>query len=447
MKKFLSFLLCGVALLSAISCEKEDPFKTYEIPVQLVYPAGDFQPIAGVEVIATNMTTGMSYMGITDDTGKAVVAAIAGIYDFAVSETRTANGTAVMFNGLKTGVTVTKEWEKAPQTVSIELVQSEAKQVIIKEVYAGGCPKNDGSGAFANDKYIVLYNNSEVEADLTNVCIGIALPYNSNGTNVDYVDGVLSYENQHKVPAGHGFWSWGTSVPKLQPGEQVVIAMTGAINNTQTYNNSVDLSNSKYYAMYDPESGYNNAAMYPVPSENIPTSQYMKAYKYGNGNGWTISVASPTMMIFMTPEGMTPQMFMDDKSNENLYNNQAAQIRKWVPSDWVLDAVEGFKIGESAKNKKRFIAEVDAGSVYHINQKGYSLYRNVDKAATEAIPGNKEKLVYNYNMGTTDIEEGSTDPSGIDAEASIINGARIIFKDTNNSTNDFHLRKEAALRR
>ena len=42
--------------------------------------------------------------------------------------------------------------------------------------------------------------------------------------------------------------------------------------------------------------------------------------------------------------------------------------------------------------------------------------------------------------------DGSTDPSGIDAEASLKNGARIIYQDTNNSTNDFHQRKQASLR-
>jgi hypothetical protein len=80
------------------------------------------------------------------------------------------------------------------------------------------------------------------------------------------------------------------------------------------------------------------------------------------------------------------------------------------------------------------------------NQLGHSIYRNVNKEATEAIPENKGKLVYNYSMGTSDLEEGSTDPSGIDAEASIKMGARIVYMDTNNSGNDFHQRKEASLR-
>ena len=32
-------------------------------------------------------------------------------------------------------------------------------QIIIKELYNGGCPKDEGSGAFQMDKGFVLYNN------------------------------------------------------------------------------------------------------------------------------------------------------------------------------------------------------------------------------------------------------------------------------------------------
>ena len=76
------------------------------------------------------------------------------------------------------------------------------------------------------------------------------------------------------------------------------------------------------------------------------------------------------------------------------------------------------------------------------NQLGHSLYRNVDKESTEARAENAGKLVYNYALGV----DGSTDPSGIDAEASIRNGAHIYYVDTNNSTNDFHERQRCSLR-
>jgi hypothetical protein len=79
---------------------------------------------------------------------------------------------------------------------------------------------------------------------------------------------------------------------------------------------------------------------------------------------------------------------------------------------------------------------VDAGYVALTNQHGHTLYRNVDKTATEALPENSGRLVYGY----------SADPSGIDAEASIRQGAHIVYMDTNNSSNDFHEREKCSLR-
>ena len=117
-----------------------------------------------------------------------------------------------------------------------------------------------------------------------------------------------------------------------------------------------------------------------------------------------------------------------------------------IPLENVVDAVEVFAIGKEDKNAKRFPASVDAGYIYYTTAEGYTAYRNVDKEATEAIEGNKDKLVYGYSLGTESIDQ-TTDPSGIDAEASIANGAIIIYKDTNNSTNDFHLRSRASLKK
>ena len=85
---------------------------------------------------------------------------------------------------------------------------------------------------------------------------------------------------------------------------------------------------------------------------------------------------------------------------------------------------------------KRLTADIDAGYVSLTNQLGHTLYRNVDKAATEALSENSGKLVTGY----------SADPSGIDAEASIKRGAHIIYKDTNNSSDDFHEREKCSLR-
>ena len=86
--------------------------------------------------------------------------------------------------------------------------------------------------------------------------------------------------------------------------------------------------------------------------------------------------------------------------------------------------------------------KIDGGYVKLTNYLGHTVYRNVDKEATEALTENAGKLVYNYALGVDD----STDPSGIDAEASMKNGAHIIFSDTNNSIADFHERQQSSLK-
>lgn len=217
-----------------------------------------------------------------------------------------------------------------------------------------------------------------------------------------------------------------------------MIALNGAIDHTQTYSQSVNLANSAYYCLYDIED-FNNALYYPSPSELISTDHYLKAYKYGLGNAWPVSQFGPAFFVFR-PESTTLQAFVDDASTTNLYGGSASQPRKKVPAEWVVDGIEVFVQGADG-NQKRLLPSVDAGYVELTRGMGYTLYRNVDKEATEALAENEGKLVYNYSLGVGN----STDASGIDAEASLKNGARIIFQDTNNSTADFHQRSKSSL--
>jgi hypothetical protein len=113
-----------------------------------------------------------------------------------------------------------------------------------------------------------------------------------------------------------------------------------------------------------------------------------------------------------------------------------------VPNDWIIDGIEVYQASRISDSRKRLTADIDAGFVGLTNQLGHTLYRNVDKEATEALPENAGKLVHDYALGV----DGSTDGSGIDAEASMKNGAHIVFIDTNNSTNDFHERQKCSLR-
>jgi hypothetical protein len=443
MKTHVHILTIALTIALAWACNDDeiDNYKTYAFPVQLVYPAdGDYTPRADVAVHLLNTTSGIAFDTVTNDAGRADFTVPAGIYELSVTDARSDGGIASIFNGVKSNITVADTWD-ATTPVELHLTLSRAGQILVKELYIGGCQKDDGSGVFQMDKYVILYNNSAYTASLDSLAFGMIYPYNSTGGDTYYDgSGNLSYENAGWVPAGSGFWYFNSSV-SLEPGQQIVVAINGAIDNTATYSNSVNLANENYYCMYDIVN-FNNTTYYPAPSAVIPTSRYLLSYRFAAGNAWVLSTSCPCFIIF-TPRETTLNAFSNDPATSDPTSGTTL-VRKMLPTDWIVDGIEVFRQGYD-NNYKRAPASVDAGYVEHIIGAGYSLYRNVDATATLAIEGNAGKIVYSYSLGTTDVN-GSTDPSGIDAEASIKNGARIVYKDTNNSTNDFHLRKRATLK-
>ncbi|MFQ8826620.1 MAG: DUF4876 domain-containing protein [Alistipes sp.] len=442
MKKFIYALLSGVLLLGT-SCEKDEGngYTTYDVSVQLVYPSdGNFTAVADVPVSVRSTINDATYSGKTDADGKAVIKLPAGVYEFSATDKRTETGSIFVLSGISSNVTVTDAWE-AGDVVEINMSESKLGQVVIKEFYCGGCPIEGETRSWANDKYVILYNNSEEPAVLTDLCLAVVYPANSNNSNnYDYGDdGKLWYEAQKTVPAGQAYWAFTGDV-ELAPGEQVVVALCGAINHTLTYSNSVDLSEAANYVTYDPN--FTNTTIHPTPSEQIASSHWLKGYIYGTSTYWTVSNTSPALFIFSPTDGTTLDSFLATTTNYYQDKVSDSRARKMVPEEWVIDGIEVF-VKDNNKNKKRLTAAVDAGAIEMTNAQGYSLYRNVDKEATEAIESNAGKLIYGYTGGA----DGETDPSGIDAEASISNGARIIYQDSNNSSSDFHQRAKASIKK
>lgn len=432
MKKFFYFLMAAAAMTLCACNNDDEKSKINTVTVNVLI---DNEKVSdAVDVTLTSKSSSTSYVATTTG-GVATFSVAAGVYE----ATATLYKEYAIYNGANSSVTVT---DGGANAFNLDMVKSTTSQVIIKELYFGGCMDNAGEKHFSNDAYVTLYNNSPVEADASNYAFGIVYPANSN-TNSNYrKDGELTYTDY--LPCWNAVWWFqsGTQV-KIPAYSQIVIAIKGAIDNTATYSNSVDLSNADY-AMYDPEV-FTLAAAYPAPSSKIPSSHYLKTYLYGMGTAWPLSNISPAFVVF-SPEGMTAEAFVKTASNIETTGTKAFSCAK-VPVSWVMDGVEVYNATALDKSNKRLLGSVDAGYVKFTNKLGYTVYRNVDKDATEALQENSGKLVYNYAGGTADVENGSTDPSGIDAEASIAKGAHIIFKDTNNSTNDFHQRKVASIKK
>ena len=435
-----SFLAAFFALLvlSCSSDDKVDTVQTCKVNVTLQYPQNGIQPYKGAKVELVDARASV-FVATTNANGVAEFNVPAGIYDVRSSATRQNGPWRIHLNGSMSNVVVS-----APVTgIKLEMKYSTTSKVIIKELYCGGCPADQGTGYFHMDKGFILYNNSAEVVTLENLGVGMVNPFNAHAPVWYWMkNGKLIYDGQGFIPAIHGIWYFQKPLT-MQPYSQIVVSVNGAIDNTKTYSKSVSYANKDYYAMYDPESGYDHKYYYPSPSELIPTEHYLKAVEYGQGNGWPLSTFSPAMFIFQT-KGTTPHKYATNIGNY-IYAPGAAQTPVntdlKMPNEWVLDGIEVFNSAFIAKSHKRFPAEIDGGSVQMTNKMGYTLYRNVDKEETEKLPENKGKLVYGYTMGVS-----TGDPSGIDAEASIKNGAHIIYMDTNNSTNDFHERKAFSIK-
>ena len=443
-KLYYALLLCYLIIAtSLVACSEDetgipaDKVSLGDVEVRLTTISGN---LSGFDIVVRNIGTNISFSSKTNAEGIATFEVTPGIYEASAKGNISDNGQIFIYNGNSGQITV---YSNRNTVITIPMKQGIVKQVIVKELYCGGCLMDDGVTKFQFDKYIILYNNSNQKATLKNLCFGMGAPSNAQGTNNNYTkDGRLKYEEIDSIPVWNGIWYFPSDLT-IMPYEQVVVNVQGAINNTLTISQSVNFANPDYYCMYDPESGYNNPSYYPAPSELIPTSHYLKAVMVAQGNAWPLSVTSPALVMFQT-HNILPADFAKDVKNY-WYDGGGANIYKRcikVPNEWIVDAIEVYSSAFPNTCVKRLTADIDAGYVWMTNHMGHSLYRNVDKVATESIKENKGKLVYNYSLGVNN----STDPSGIDAEASMRNGAKIVYQDTNNSTNDFHERQKCSLR-
>lgn len=445
MKQKLNIVvLLSLAVLAA-ACEKKpaDPLPR-QVSVQLSYNSSLLQ-VAGVPVTVSDAAGTFTLDAATDANGVASFKLNAGTYSVSATYVTSEGGMRMAYNGSIATVFVTAP-ETADEVMLLDLPMAmvESRQIIIKELYFGGCNNPETNKGYTNDAYVILYNNSDVEADASNVVFGFLAPYNSFGSNKYLTGETLLYENESWVPSYGAIW-WFTSEVKIPAWSQVVVAIFGAIDHTATVSTSVNLADPSYYWMSNSDVAQYTNGKYTA-SDVIPASHYLSCLPFTQGNAWTMSNSSPAFFIGDMPKADVEALCKDTENYDHTLGDKAAFNVVKFPKDQVIGAIEVYSQPNLAKSAPRFPASLNSGYVAITNNQGYSVYRNVDQASTEALPENAGKLVYDYALGTTDVE-GTTDPSGIDAEASIANGAHIVYSQTNNTAKDFHQRKQASLKK
>lgn len=441
MKQKLNFLILLALGLLALGCEKKTPDPE---PINVVITVSyDNAPLAirGIKVSVSDASSTYVLEEETDGSGLVSFNLLPGSYTVSSTYVTSENGIRLSYTGT-TGITVSLENKNKP--VALPMQKVESRQIIIKELYFGGCNNPETNKGYIQDSYVILYNNSDVEADASEVVFGFLGPYNSFGNNKYRTDDNLVYEKENWVPAYGAIW-WFTADVKIPAWSQIVVAIFGAIDHTATVSTSVNLADASYYWMSNSGIAQFTNSKYAA-SDAIPTSHYLSCSPFTQGNAWALSNSSPAFFIGQMPKAEVEALSTDTENYDHTMGASAAFNVVKFPKDKVIGAIEVYSQANLAKSAPRFPADLNSGYVAITNNQGYSVYRNVDKASTEALPENEGKLVYDYALGTTDVE-GTTDPSGIDAEASIANGAHIVYSQTNSTANDFHQRKKASLKK
>ncbi len=399
MKTIRHIYFCFIAVLFLAACSYEEHLDTYNVEVTLS------EALDSVPVQLTN-ATGHTFSALTDDRGMASFSLPAGIYSANASKVTDDGYFRRVCNGSLADIAIGGAMTNVSLPVTVTSMQT-SNPIVIKEIYNGGCQKNDGSGKFAIDKCIIIYNNSSEAVSLDNIGFGIVEPYNAEASTHSFLNGgKLDYADADWIPALNGIWYFQDG-STIAPYSELVVNVHGAIDNTQTYSNSVNYANAAYYCMYDVETTssdggkYSNTMYYPSPADVIPTNHYLKAVKYGKGNAWAMSQTSPAVIMFRT-EGITPKAF-GDNANNIIYptgreGNMVYACLK-VPRQWVIDAVEVYNATSLTNCKKRITADLDNGYATLTGGYGHSLIRKVEKTV------NGHAVYQDTNNSTIDFYE------------------------------------------
>lgn len=360
---------------------------------------------SGVRVEAQEVSSGILYRSQTDEKGVAEFRMANGIYRVSVSDRAAASA---VFNGSADRVQVID----SKRELTLALTYSRTGDLVIKEIYCGGCPKSPEQGTFNYDQYVILHNNGAETCYLDGLCFGCADPYNSgSGNNVwvtkDPVTGETLFPGY--VPLIQAIWRFGGSGSDfpLEPGGDAVISINGARDHAAQFPMSVNLNKPDYFVLYD-EMLFPNVNYHPTPGDRIQESHILKAaIKLGIANAYTYSQNSPATVIFRPLDG-TLEEFLADPAHVVQKPGGSSDRCALIPEDWILDGVEIFTTPSDPV--KRLSPEVDAGfSVLSQTKMGHTMHRKLDEEAT--------------------AEKGFE-----------------VYADTNNSSNDFYERETQSLR-
>lgn len=368
------------------SCLKEPDFHSFQ--VNLIIDFGlDFpqDQKTGAKVTLINQLKNYIYDAETDKNGKVQFSSLEpGFYSVTISHSFSTGNKKHYYNGQK-NIDILDN-----KTETVEARESLFGAFVIKEVYYSGSTTPAGKIYYA-DQYLEIFNNtSEIQyADGISVLIHEA---SNAGTNMwANIKDTIVAETIWSIPGN------GTQVP-IEPGKSIIIALDG-INHKDDPNGNplspVNLGNADFEFYVDK---YNNkdidSPVVPNLIEDYSGNETFKEIVYVVGGGSAIAIAKIPGNTVEERKAYINRNLIAKLSSTGSNTTFYAK----VANQYLIDVVETVK-DEAHAIYKRFPPELDAGYTY--------------------------------------VASGSRSGKCIRRKIKEVIGTRVVYQDTNNSTEDF----------
>lgn len=385
MKKALLIAAAALSLL-AMSCTKKVEPVNVSVTVDASALAEGVPAPASYSVSVTNLSTAEVQKADTEN-GAVSFILVPGLYQVDASASASAEGRAYHYVGQEASVNITT----SDQAVSVKVAATESSALAFKEIYY----TNSGTNYYIREQFYEVYNNSDQTVYLDGLCIAQVVAY-------DYENKPYNFEidNPEKYVFAQQVWQVsgeGTTYP-LAPGESAVIAQWATNHSLATLNPASaigDLSSAEFEALEKENTTWSGLVL--TDNKAINLKNIIAAYPLPQ---WLSNTAGPSMILFY-PEGTF-------ENNELVAAAGLYKGAKQIPIDWIIDGVNTVEDETKIQNKS-LPASIDAGVIWcTAAYSGESISRRISE----------------------------TTPEG-----------RIIYQDTNNTSNDFVVNVKPMIRR
>ena len=417
MKKFLFSALAAMAAMMTVSCEgnlldpdgngdnggTNKPEEALTINVSVKVDGSEIKDITLPEtfdVSIINFNTAEEMKAKTENGIAVFEKIVPGIYKVTATATTTANGFAYTI----TGANEKAEFLNDKDEVVLKLAAAKESALVFKEIYYAGCKIGDGEwDTYFRDQFYEIYNNSNETVYVDGLC----LAETKFSKDVDFTFKLIyDVPNPDEYVFSQKVWQLpgeGTDYP-VKPGESIVIAQWGTDHTDASLSNGkspVNLKGADFEAFVK-AGAMGSVTLTDEAAINmtlaVNTLPYMPPM-------WLTPVSGSRYIIFKPSTPLRTSDFLAPTNYESTMDN-VVEIK-------IADIIDGV---EAVENEKRFETlglpdVIDAGAIYL------------------SAPGS-----YNGESIVRKVKETLKD-------------GRIIYQDTNNTSNDFEVSKKPVVRR